>query len=124
MKDMRLSKHFMRSELTCRCCGRIGRWPARLKRLLSLLEKLRDYAGKPVHITSGYRCPSWNKQVGGVPNSYHSQGMAVDLVVKGMSVDALARAVERVGFTGIGRYLDARLFVHADIGPARKWTER
>lgn len=44
-----------------------------------ILEPLREYAGKPILIGSGYRCPMLNKAVGGVTNSQHMTGEAVDI---------------------------------------------
>ena len=42
------------------------------------LELVRAALGKPIVITSGYRCPELNKRVGGVPTSAHTKGLAVD----------------------------------------------
>jgi uncharacterized protein YcbK (DUF882 family) len=44
-----------------------------------MLEELRAALGRPVVITSGYRCPEHNKAVGGVPRSPHMLGRAVDI---------------------------------------------
>lgn len=46
---------------------------------LERLNEIRESYGKPIIISSGYRCPELNKAVGGVPNSYHVLGLAVDL---------------------------------------------
>lgn len=71
-----LSKHFSRSELACRCCcNRCEIKPE----LLNLLEKIRSLLESPIFINSGYRCPTHNKKVGGVPNSWHTQGIAADI---------------------------------------------
>lgn len=35
------------------------------------LEQVRALAGRPIYITSGYRCAELNKAVGGVASSYH-----------------------------------------------------
>ena len=43
------------------------------------LEKIRKAWGKPIVITSGYRCEKLNKAVGGVSNSQHCKGQAVDI---------------------------------------------
>lgn len=48
-----------------------------------ILEPTRRKLGKPIVISSGYRCPRLNAAVGGVPNSYHTRGMAVDIVCAG-----------------------------------------
>lgn len=45
-----------------------------------ILDPARNKFGKPIYITSGYRCPQLNKAVGGTKNSYHLQGRAADLV--------------------------------------------
>ena len=50
-----------------------------------LLQDIRDGIGKPITISSGVRCPELNKKVGGVPTSRHTQGLAADIQVKGMS---------------------------------------
>ena len=42
------------------------------------LEFVRQALGKPINITSGYRCPALNARVGGVSTSAHTKGLAVD----------------------------------------------
>lgn len=42
------------------------------------LELVRAALGKPIVITSGYRCPELNKRIGGVSTSAHTKGLAVD----------------------------------------------
>ena len=42
------------------------------------LELVRKALGKPIIITSGYRCPALNAKVGGVATSAHTKGLAVD----------------------------------------------
>lgn len=46
---------------------------------------IRTFLGVPIKVNSGYRCPELNKKVGGVPNSYHTKGLAVDGVPIGMT---------------------------------------
>lgn len=45
----------------------------------NVLEPIRERYGKPIIVTSGYRCPELNKAVGGVATSEHMQGMAADI---------------------------------------------
>ena len=59
------------------------------KELLEALQIIRDNLGKPVKITSGYRCPELNKLVGGVSNSSHTKGWAADIQVSGMTAKEL-----------------------------------
>lgn len=46
---------------------------------LQRLDDIRAGYGKPIVITSGYRCPALNKVVGGKPNSQHQKAQAADL---------------------------------------------
>ena len=45
----------------------------------NVLDPLRQAYGKPVHISSGYRCPRLNAIVGGSPTSDHMTGCAADI---------------------------------------------
>lgn len=44
-----------------------------------VLEPLRKHYGKPIVISSGYRCPKLNAIVGGARHSQHMKGEAADL---------------------------------------------
>ena len=55
-----------------------------LNRLADYLDGIRDKLGKPILVSSGYRCPWLNKAVGGVVNSQHQKGLAADLVCDDM----------------------------------------
>ena len=44
-----------------------------------VLDPAREKWGKPIHVSSGYRCPELNKAVGGVPTSQHLKGEAADI---------------------------------------------
>jgi hypothetical protein len=57
---------------------------ANMKRLCQWLEVLRERAGTPIRINSGYRSPQLNRKIGGVANSNHLTGCAVDIRVSGM----------------------------------------
>lgn len=53
------------------------------KNIAALVDKvlapLREAWGKPITVTSGYRCSELNRLVGGVATSTHMQGMAADI---------------------------------------------
>ena len=49
---------------------------------MEVLQPLRDYLGKPVVISSGYRSEEVNKAVGGVKRSQHLRGEAADIHVE------------------------------------------
>ena len=93
-----LSSHFSTSEFVCRCgCGRV----AVTTRLISLLEKARIIYGKPMRISSGYRCPDHNAAVGGGPE--HPAGEAADIFcVFAADRFRLVSALYDAGFRRIG----------------------
>lgn len=108
-----LTKYFSRAELRCPCCGRLVLDFA----LLDGLQALRELARRPVRITSGYRCPNHNREVGGRPESYHTRGAAADVVIAGLSAARSKAVVVRVpafASGGIGVYSGAG-FVHLDV---------
>lgn len=45
----------------------------------AVLDPLRLFYGKPIHISSGFRNAAVNKAVGGVANSQHLRGEAADI---------------------------------------------
>lgn len=51
-----------------------------LRRLaVHVLQPARDILGRPLRVTSGFRCDALNKRVGGKSNSFHRKGMAADI---------------------------------------------
>ena len=98
-KQARLSDHFTLGELT-KTNTKIKNVPneaqvENLKRLCGWLEQLRrrptpspsllrEGSEEPIIINSGYRSPEVNRAVGGVPNSNHLTGCAVDIHVTGL----------------------------------------
>ena len=44
-----------------------------------ILDPLREKFGKPIIVTSGYRCKELNKAVGGAAKSQHMSGEAADI---------------------------------------------
>lgn len=120
---MLISKNFKRREFACRCCGEVKIAPE----LVANLQVLREEAGVPLAINSGYRCEKHNKAVGGSPNSQHVQGTAVDIrPLGGMSLKDLCQLAEKIpGFAsgGIG-YYPISGFIHLDVrGTPARWTE-
>lgn len=81
--------------------------------LVRMLDKARDIAGIPFVITSGYRNPEQNANSGGVRNSAHEKGLAVDLRANTPEVrDKIEAALRAVGFVRIGVYTR---HIHCDI---------
>ena len=45
----------------------------------NILDPLREAYGKPIVVSSGYRCPKLNRAVGGAAKSQHVTGQAADI---------------------------------------------
>lgn len=115
-KDERLSDNFRVNEFWCKCgsCEK-----AEIdERLVSYLQRIRNHFGKPLEISSGYRCPAHNAAVGGVKGSRHVSGKAADFIVRDVSPGEIAKYAETIGLNGIGLYDD---FVHIDIRENRSF---
>ncbi len=108
----RISENFMLDEFQCTCCQRVMLH----NKFLDKLQDLRTKIGKPIIITSGYRCPSYNEDVGGTKGSYHLYGMAADVYAPEFPLEELLKAAEQIGFPGIGFYPDNH-FLHLDVRP-------
>ena len=89
---MRISKNFTLEELTASATAKakgISNNPGQtdIVNLCGLvhnvLQPLRNWWGKEVKIGSGYRSLALNRAVGGVSNSQHMKGEAVDLCIDG-----------------------------------------
>lgn len=80
-----LVKNFKPEEFRCPC-GKCTGYPDRMKQVeLNHIQTIRDHYGKPMKITSGLRCKVENKRVGGVSNSGHLTGYAVDFYMEGVT---------------------------------------
>ena len=83
---MKLTEHFTLEEFTRSTTGERAKInnsvPDDLMPNIQLtaikLELVRKALGKPIIITSGYRCPALNARVGGASTSAHTKGLAVD----------------------------------------------
>ena len=109
--------YFNSSEFACKCCGEIivSAW------LVHLLNKVRESYGKPMIVTSGYRCKKRNKKLGGRENSAHRKGTAADIKCT-TSKDRykLTQLALEAGFKRIGiceEYKGDKLrgFIHLDV---------
>jgi peptidoglycan hydrolase-like protein with peptidoglycan-binding domain len=83
--------YFKRDEMRCKCGGRYcNGFPAEPQQLLmELADRARKHFGAPAHVVSGLRCSRWNQIQGGVANSQHMYGEAMDIRIDGVSADTL-----------------------------------
>lgn len=86
--ELKDTKYFKVSEILCSDTAKkhnIDNTPTddtiidNLNYTLNRLNEIREKYGKPIYINSGYRCDELNSLVGGVKDSKHRLGLAVDL---------------------------------------------
>lgn len=112
---VKLSAHFNSTEFDCHgggCCSQT----LINETLIEYLEKIREHFGKPITITSAYRCVTHNRNVGGATGSRHTKGDAADIVVSGVTPREVAKYAESIGVLGIGLYETSAdgFFTHID----------
>lgn len=84
------------------------------------LEKIRTDYGKPIIITSGYRPEQINRAVGGVSNSQHIRGTAVDICPAHGDVFEFQKWVDQHWYGALG-WGAKKGFVHIDCRNGKGW---
>jgi len=122
------------TRLVCPCCGCARPATERFRHHFELLQALRKWWDTSITLTSGYRCPAYNKKLGGAAKSQHilrrvphdqNDDFATDLVARidstrippkrsktkadtyerwFMGHIQLAERAIEIGFTGVGVY--------------------
>jgi len=110
-----LSSNFKSTEFDCHGSGCCSSTLVDDK-LVTYLQQIREHFGKPVNISSGYRCATHNKNVGGATGSRHAKGQAADIYITGVTPAEIAKYAESIGILGIGLYETNSdgFFVHVD----------
>lgn len=113
INDIQITPDFNLREFADKRTGEVKISP----RLIYICQKLRNRAG-PLWVTSGYRSEKTNMEVGGVENSLHLKGMAVDLVPLKVSIKELSEIAKQFPeITEIGIY---RFHLHIGIGKGKR----
>lgn len=110
-------KYFTRDEPYIACpCGRCGGFPVEpAEKLMRLADAVREDAGNPMVPTSTVRCDAHNREVGGVWNSRHLLGHAMDFRIPGLSAAEVLSIVRQQKNVVYCYAIDAQ-HVHMDIG--------
>jgi zinc D-Ala-D-Ala carboxypeptidase len=104
--------NFSAKEFQCQHCGADGVKEA----LVDKLQQMRTKYGKPMRITSGYRCPKHPIEVKKSVPGAHALGLAADVGVEGAAAHEILKLAFELGFTGIGvQQKGTGRFIHLDI---------
>ena len=85
--------------------------------LMQMLDDAREIAEVPFIITSGLRTPEHNAEIGGVRDSAHLKGLAVDIACNDRHTRF--KIIKGLIIAGFTRILWGKGHVHADIDPTK-----
>ena len=110
------TKNFSNKELSCSCCGE----NKMNKETLIALQRLRDAIGKPISLSSAYRCPTHNDKISSTgKEGPHTTGKAIDILCSGkFAHELLSFAMIRsntwkgIGISQKGKH--SSRFIHLD----------
>lgn len=120
-----LSPHFNVQEFKCKC----GKEHEILVNT-DLVEKLKKlYSAlncSKIIVTSGYRCASHDKNVGGSGSGQHTKGNAADICCYGqdgqpISSKTVCCKAQDIGFGGIANITAEYKYTHVDVRTGSKW---
>ncbi|MBP2311188.1 uncharacterized protein YcbK (DUF882 family) [Azospirillum soli] len=102
----------------------VCRFDPRLFDALARVHQALD-SDEPFRVVCGFRSRRTNAMArrrsrGVAKESYHTRGMAVDVMLPDVNLKAIAEAAKGLGAGGVGYYPRSG-FVHIDVGPVRSW---
>lgn len=83
-----------------------------------VLEPVRAILNRPLIITSGYRCPALNKEIGGSTTSQHLNGTAADFVLGKTStpLEEIYIKLKESPFLHYGQLILEKSWIHISLG--------
>lgn len=106
-------------EMRCKCGGKYcDGFPHAIQPLLmQILDRARRWSGHPIVIVSGLRCEKWNSIQGGVANSQHKFGEAVDVYFYGKTPGAALSWLQSQPEVRYAYRIEGCNNIHFDIQP-------
>lgn len=118
-ENKQISEHFNSSEFRCKCGKK-----HEIKIDKSLIQKLEQLfpmlEAKKCVVSSGYRCPAHDKNVGGTGWGQHTKGTAADVCFfdaknKPISSKIVSCKAQDIGIKGIANITRAYDYIHLDM---------
>lgn len=104
-------KYFRKAEFACKCgCGA----SEMNEKLIKTADKVREHFGKPITVSSGRRCATYNANVGGVSNSRHLSGKGMDFCVEGVPSATVLAYVQKLPEIRYSYAINEN-YVHMDV---------
>ena len=120
-----LSAHFNVREFRCKCGGTHDILIS--SELIDKLEQLHAaFHCSKIIVTSGYRCPTHDKNVGGNGSGQHTKGNAADICCYAqdgsiISSKLVSCKAQDIGFTGIANIDSSYQYTHVDVRTGYPW---
>lgn len=106
---------FDRSEFACKCGRYCDGYPAQMSQsVVKAADRVRKHFGAAATVSSGLRCEKHNANVGGVANSRHLSGKAVDFCIAGKTARQVLSVVQEQPEIRYAYAIDES-FVHMDV---------
>lgn len=108
-------RYFSRKEFACKCGRYCDGYPAQMQRsIVELADRAREELKGAGFVSSGLRCSLHNANVGGVANSRHLTGKAIDLRIEGKSARQTLAWTQKQPEVRYTYAIDAN-YVHMDV---------
>lgn len=109
-------RFFGRAEFMCNCGGKYcGGFPVEpVPMLAKTADRVRRHFGKAAIVSSGVRCSRHNANVGGVPDSRHLTGRAMDFRIEGETAKQVLSYVNSLPEVRYAYDIDGR-YIHMDV---------
>lgn len=109
-------EYFHRSEFKCNCGGKYcNGYPVEMRRaVVQVADRVRKHFGAPAYVSSGIRCTQHNANVGGVSNSRHLYGRAMDFCISGKTAQQVLAYVQSQPEIRYAYAIDSN-YVHMDV---------
>ena len=107
-------KYISKEEIACKCGRYCNGHPTDMKKgVLTVVDRTREHFGSPAIVSSGLRCKQHNANVGGVVNSRHLYGKAIDFRIVGKSSTEVLAFVQKQPEVRYAYAIDSS-YVHVD----------
>lgn len=120
-----LSAHFNVREFRCKCGSTHDILIS--SELINKLEQLHAaFHCSKIIVTSGYRCPTHDKNVGGNGSGQHTKGTAADICCYAQDGSIISSKLvcckaQDIGFTGIANIDSSYQYTHVDVRTGYPW---
>lgn len=108
-------RYFKKDEFKCKCGKHCNGFPAEPDRtLVQVADRVRAHFGATATVSSGVRCKTHNANVGGIADSRHLSGKAMDFCVRGKTAAQVLEYVKQQPEIRYAYAIDS-LYVHMDV---------